>query len=177
MIFTTSSAGSGGDNPASCVFRGEVFPVEKSMVSAADNNVANQLRFGETIDKIPLLGMTGLSRSASRRCFVNRKILYTISVILLSLAFVLQGVSADIFAADDDTPPVDQTISIDVEKVWQDGNDADGKRPESITVDLKSGSEVVRSITIKADSEGKWTGVFEDVPRFDDSGKQQEQGQ
>ena len=172
MIFTTSSAGSGGDNPASCVFRGEVFPVEKSMVSAADNNVANQLRSGETIDKIPLLGMTGLSRSASRRCFVNRKILYTISVILLSLAFVLQGVSADIFAADDDTPPVDQTISIDVEKVWQDGNDADGKRPESITVDLKSGSEVVRSITIKADSEGKWTGVFEDVPRFDDSGKE-----
>ena len=57
-----------------------------------------------------------------------------------------------------------------VQKVWQDGNNAAGTRPSSITVDLMNGSSVVRTITIQDDGTGKWEGEFNDVEPFDAGG-------
>lgn len=97
---------------------------------------------------------------------MKRKAIYLIGILVILIAFMMQFASLKIFAEGD------QTLDIVVEKVWQDGNNADGKRPDSITVDLKNGETVVKTIMIQEDSEGKWLGSFDDVPRFDERGKE-----
>ena len=103
---------------------------------------------------------------------MKRRVLYIIGTLLLSAVFVLQGSITGIFAATDGTAGDDQTIDIHIEKKWQDGDDAKGKRPGSITVDLKNADETVKTIEITPDEEGNWNGVFEGVNRFDDAGKE-----
>lgn len=54
----------------------------------------------------------------------------------------------DVLAAGTkDVSSAAQNIDIDVEKIWQDADNTEGKRPQSITVDLKNGSEVIKSVT------------------------------
>lgn len=53
-------------------------------------------------------------------------------------------------------------ISINVEKQWNDENDQDGKRPESITVNLMDGEETVESAAVSEESQ--WTYCFAQVP-------------
>ncbi|MBQ9815665.1 MAG: Cna B-type domain-containing protein [Lachnospiraceae bacterium] len=53
-------------------------------------------------------------------------------------------------------------IDIDVEKQWDDADDQDGKRPESITVNLMDGETVVQSAKITSESD--WTYTFTKVP-------------
>ena len=86
----------------------------------------------------------------------------------LSAMMLVTGLPVNTFAA----PDVDQKITIDIEKTWQDGNNAEGKRPASVVVQLKNGDEVVQTLTITPDEEGNWKGSFEDVPRYDSEGKE-----
>ena len=65
-----------------------------------------------------------------------------------------------------------QKITIDIEKTWQDGNNAEGKRPASVDVQLKNGDAVVQTLTITPDEEGNWKGSFENVSRYDSEGKE-----
>lgn len=103
---------------------------------------------------------------------MKNKALYLLGILVLMVTFVVQGASLEIFAVGEQNAKAaaDQTIDISVEKVWQDGDNAKGKRPDSITVDLKNGDSIVKTITIQDDGEGNWQGSFEDVPRFDESG-------
>ena len=59
---------------------------------------------------------------------------------------------------------VPETISFNVTKVWDDNNNQDGKRPESITVRLLANGEEIDSYTIT--SENDWTYSFTELPRY-----------
>ena len=50
-------------------------------------------------------------------------------------------------------------------KTWNDANDQDGKRPESITIRLWNGSTEVRTATVNADKDGNWTYKFTGLPK------------
>ena len=64
-------------------------------------------------------------------------------------------------------------ITIEGTKTWNDADDKDGIRPESITVNLKSGEETVDSTEVTAegaDANGRWTFAFENVPKYAEDG-------
>lgn len=99
---------------------------------------------------------------------MNSKIIKMLGILALALVFSIQGFSMDVLAEEDISDDgSDQNIDIDVEKVWQDGNNADNTRPQSITVELKNGDSVVDTLTISEDNDGHWKGTFENVPRYD----------
>ena len=57
-------------------------------------------------------------------------------------------------------------IDINVTKVWDDNNNADGNRQSTVTVRLLADGEAIRH-TILTASEG-WSGVFKDLPTYSD---------
>ena len=59
-----------------------------------------------------------------------------------------------------------ETTSITVTKTWDDAGNQDGKRPESIIVNLLANGEIVASQTVKADEAGNWTYTFKDLPKY-----------
>lgn len=52
-------------------------------------------------------------------------------------------------------------VSATVKKVWNDGNNRDGKRPENLKVDLKKGDTVVKEVTLNAGN--NWTATVTDL--------------
>ena len=60
-----------------------------------------------------------------------------------------------------------ETTSITVTKTWDDADNQDGKRPESIIVNLLANGEIVASQTVKADEAGNWTYSFEKLPKYE----------
>ena len=63
--------------------------------------------------------------------------------------------------------PFDEKIDIPVEKVWQDGGNAAGKRPESITVVLKDEDGQVGDPQ-ELNEGNDWKTTFEDVAKYDE---------
>ena len=62
-------------------------------------------------------------------------------------------------------------VTIKGTKVWNDNNDAAGKRPESITVNLfNGGAEPVATTTASITTD--WTYAFTDLPKADEDGKE-----
>ena len=57
-----------------------------------------------------------------------------------------------------------ETIDVTGNKVWKDNNDQDGKRPESITVNLLANGSLVDTITVTKDT--NWTYEFKAVPKY-----------
>ena len=50
-----------------------------------------------------------------------------------------------------------ETIDLTINKIWDDNNNQDGLRPDSITINLMAGNEVIDSVTFSKNSEtGKW---------------------
>jgi pilin isopeptide linkage protein len=70
---------------------------------------------------------------------------------------------------------VDSTKMI-VEKKWDDSNDQDGIRPDSVTVSLMNGSEKAKDINgdevadITLNEANNWKDTFENLPKTDDKG-------
>ena len=64
-----------------------------------------------------------------------------------------------------------ETTEISVSKQWNDANNVDGKRPESVVVELYRDGEYVGYQTVKAD-DGNWTTTFENLPKADLDGKE-----
>jgi len=54
-----------------------------------------------------------------------------------------------------------QTMNIEVTKIWDDADNQDGKRPESITVRLLANKVEVDSAVIVPDAAGVWKAIFE----------------
>ena len=52
-------------------------------------------------------------------------------------------------------------VSATVKKIWNDGNNQDGKRPENLKVDLKKGETVVKEVTLNAGN--NWTATVTDL--------------
>ena len=68
-----------------------------------------------------------------------------------------------------ETDEVEDPIAIDitVSKDWKDTNDQDGYRPEEIYVNLLTDGKVKTTVEVKADEQGNWSYVFENLPKFE----------
>ena len=64
-----------------------------------------------------------------------------------------------------------ETVDITGEKFWDDADNQDGKRPESITVILYANGKKVGSQTVTADAQGNWNWKFENLPKYYDHGQ------
>ena len=58
-----------------------------------------------------------------------------------------------------------ETVSISGAKTWEDADNQDGVRPESITINVLANGKVVATKTVTA--EEKWAWTFENLPKFD----------
>ena len=74
------------------------------------------------------------------------------------------------------TKPEDKT-DVTVRKVWNDNNDEANKRPSSIKLLLKNGSETVREQEVSVENgvsgdANTWTYTFNDMAKYDDNGQE-----
>jgi len=60
-----------------------------------------------------------------------------------------------------------ETTEVSGTKTWNDAEDQDGKRPESITVRLLANGIEKDSQAVKADEAGSWTYKFTDLPKYE----------
>lgn len=63
-----------------------------------------------------------------------------------------------------------ETTEVSVSKQWNDQNNADGQRPESVTIELYRDGEYVGYQTVKADADGNWSTTFKNLPKADTDG-------
>ena len=63
-------------------------------------------------------------------------------------------------------------VSIPVAKIWEDGENADGQRPDSITLNLTANGEVVEGATLTLSEACQWKGSFDDLPKIGPDGKE-----
>ena len=72
------------------------------------------------------------------------------------------------------TIPISHTKEVHVTKVWDDDNNADGRRPQNITLSATGNrakyTQVINSSY--ATSENTWEYTFENLPRYDSSGNE-----
>ena len=59
-----------------------------------------------------------------------------------------------------------ETVSITGTKTWDDADNQDGKRPESIIINLLANGEIAASQTVTADGAENWTYTFTDLPKY-----------
>lgn len=64
---------------------------------------------------------------------------------------------------------LDSKTAITGSKVWEDGDDQDGIRPEEVTLTLVRNG-VATDVTTKATKEKQWTYAFSDLDVYDDAG-------
>ncbi|MEN0511350.1 Cna B-type domain-containing protein [Staphylococcus aureus] len=62
-----------------------------------------------------------------------------------------------------------ETTSISGEKVWDDKDNQDGKRPEKVSVNLLANGEKVKTVDVT--SETNWKYEFKDLPKYDEGNK------
>ncbi|MGI6118658.1 MAG: Cna B-type domain-containing protein, partial [Bilifractor sp.] len=65
-----------------------------------------------------------------------------------------------------------ETVDISGTKVWDDADDQDGLRPESVTVSLLRNGTSVDTATVTADSAGTWSFSFEGLAKYDSDGNE-----
>ncbi len=64
----------------------------------------------------------------------------------------------------------DEKVSIEVNKVWSDSDNANGKRPESIKLQVKNGNTVAKEQTVTESDNWKYT--FTDLPKYNEQGNE-----
>ncbi|WP_022797212.1 collagen binding domain-containing protein [Bavariicoccus seileri] len=67
---------------------------------------------------------------------------------------------------------VSPKIDIPVEKVWNDADNQDGNRPDSIEVELLANGEKTDVANITLNSENQWKASFSELPTLDNQGKE-----
>ena len=63
-----------------------------------------------------------------------------------------------------------ETVSVSVTKVWNDNNNAAGKRPANIQVQLRRGDAPVN--TVELPHQGNWSYTWNDLPKYDINGQE-----
>lgn len=63
-----------------------------------------------------------------------------------------------------------ETVSVSVTKVWNDNNNAAGKRPANIQVQLRRGDDHVN--TVELPHQGNWSYTWNDLPKYDIDGQE-----
>ena len=61
-----------------------------------------------------------------------------------------------------------ETVEVSGKKTWNDNNNQDGFRPESITINLLADGEVIETVTV-TEADG-WAWSFENLPKYRDQG-------
>ena len=56
-------------------------------------------------------------------------------------------------------------VDVSVEKVWDDANDKDGMRPDSVTINLLA-NDVATGKSLSLNADNNWTGVFSNLPQY-----------
>lgn len=63
-----------------------------------------------------------------------------------------------------------ETVEIAGRKIWDDANDAAGKRPKEVKINLYADGELVKSKTVKAQDSSEWGYSFGSLPKYRDHG-------
>ena len=71
----------------------------------------------------------------------------------------------------------DDTTTVTVNKVWNDSNNVNEKRPESIKLQVKNGESIVKEQVINVEDANNgdvnnWTYTFTNLPKYDDNGQE-----
>ena len=90
----------------------------------------------------------------------NGKITYTVT------EDAVEGYTTELDGNNFINTHVPETTEISGTKTWNDAEDQDGKRPESITVKLLANGEEVNSQTVTAGKDGSWNYSFTNLPKF-----------
>ena len=85
---------------------------------------------------------------------------------------VITGNSAEGFVVTNSHEPA--KTSVPVTKVWDDNNDQDGIRPESVRVQLLADGVALEGRTLTLDSGNNWSGSFGDLPKYKSGAEGQE---
>ena len=101
---------------------------------------------------------------------VNQSIFYTPSIVenYESNGAVARGLrpSTLYFNVTNTFAIPDETVSIGITKNWDDNNDAAGKRPESVTLELLADGEKIQDVELTAAD--NWYRVVTDLPKYND---------
>ena len=64
---------------------------------------------------------------------------------------------------------VDPLVDITINKIWDDNNDSDGNRPQSIAVDILANGKVISTVILNA--KNSWSYTLEQLDMYDSEGK------
>ena len=96
----------------------------------------------------------------------GQKIVYTVEEVgkIAGYDTVISGEAKTGYVITNSHTP--ELTKISGEKIWDDGDNQDGKRPESITVNLLANGQKTDSKVVKADKEGNWSYTFQNLPKY-----------
>ncbi|HHW94100.1 MAG TPA: Cna B-type domain-containing protein [Clostridiaceae bacterium] len=84
----------------------------------------------------------------------------------------VEGYDSDVVGYNVTNTHTPETLTVSGSKTWADNNDQDGKRPESIKINLHKQVgdgkvTFVKSQTVTPDANGDWTWTFADLPKYE----------
>lgn len=98
----------------------------------------------------------------------GQEIVYTIEEVEVSgYNTVISGDASKGFVITNSHTPA--TTEVSGSKTWDDANDQDGKRPDSITIRLYANGEQVDTKTVTAENDWKWS--FKNLPEYENGSK------
>ncbi|MBO2757537.1 Cna B-type domain-containing protein [Staphylococcus aureus] len=80
-----------------------------------------------------------------------------------------EGKKIEYTVTEDHVKDYTETTSISGEKVWDDKDNQDGKRPEKVSVNLLANGEKVKTVDVT--SETNWKYEFKNLPKYDEGKK------
>ena len=63
----------------------------------------------------------------------------------------------------------EETTSIEVTKIWEDNSNYAGKRPQVIEIQVKNGSNVVKTVEVTGETD-TWKATIDGLPKYDEKG-------
>ena len=164
--------------------------VEVTVVKAwADNNneaqkrpdsIILQVKIGDTIvkeqvvsgDKVTDEGWSYTFTDLAKYDSLGNEITYTVDEAKVSSIFYTKSVNNETRTITNTFSVPDEKVEITVEKVWNDNNNQAQKRPDSIILQLKNGSTVVKEqvVTGNATTNEGWSYTFTDLAKYDSLG-------
>jgi len=91
----------------------------------------------------------------------GKRIVYTIEEL------AVEGYTSTVVGFNVINVHIPETVTVSGTKTWVDGDDRDGIRPDSITVNLLANGVKVDSAEVKASLFGRWTYTFRNLPKYE----------
>lgn len=98
----------------------------------------------------------------------GQEVVYTIEEVEVNgYRTVVTGDASTVFTVTNSHTPA--TTEVSGSKTWDDKEDQDGKRPDSITIRLYANGEQVDNVTVTAENDWKWS--FKNLPEYENGSK------